>query len=138
MKVRRSSRVSIAEIQALKARIAPHVFASQYQQRPKAGGTGYCSIDRLRSLCRSAPFELIVHSWDIASTKGGGDYTVCAKFGLAKATGRLGTIDRPFQMSKPAVTRFRVALVQSCSLSGMTQTAVARRLRFLSSRPTRT
>jgi hypothetical protein len=30
------------------------------------------------------PFELIVHSWDIASTKGGGDWTVCAKFGLAK------------------------------------------------------
>ena len=32
------SRLSAADIEALKARIAPHVFASQYQQRPEAGG----------------------------------------------------------------------------------------------------
>jgi phage terminase large subunit-like protein len=64
--------------------IAPHVFASQYQQRPEAGGTGYCSIDRLARYAEPPPVELIVHSWDIASTKGGGDWTVCAKFGLAK------------------------------------------------------
>ena len=78
------SRLSAAEIEALKARIAPHVFASQYQQRPEAGGTGYCSIERLARYAEAPPFELIVHSWDIASTKGGGDWTVCAKFGLAK------------------------------------------------------
>ena len=77
-------RVSVAEIEALKARIAPNVFASQYQQRPEAGGTGYCSIERLARYAEAPPFELIVHSWDIASTKGGGDWTVCAKFGLAK------------------------------------------------------
>jgi len=76
--------MSVAEIEVLKARIAPHVFASQYQQRPEAAGTGYCSIDRLARYAEAPPFELIVHSWDIASTKGGGDYTVCAKFGLAK------------------------------------------------------
>jgi hypothetical protein len=57
---------------ALKARIAPHVFASQYQQRPEAGGTGYCSIERLARYAEAPPFELIVHSWDIASTNGGG------------------------------------------------------------------
>jgi phage terminase large subunit-like protein len=78
------SRLSVAEIEALKARIAPHVFASQYQQRPATGGTGYCSIERLARYAEAPPFELIVHSWDIASTKGGGDWTVCAKFGLAK------------------------------------------------------
>jgi hypothetical protein len=77
-------RMGVAEIEALKVRIAPHVFASQYQQRPATGGTGYCSIDRLARYAEAPPFELIVHSWDIASTKGGGDYTVCAKFGLAK------------------------------------------------------
>ena len=83
------SRLSAADIEALKARIAPHVFASQYQQRPEAGGTGYCSIERLARYAEAPPFELIVHSWDIASTKGGGDCTVCAKFGLAKeADGR--------------------------------------------------
>ena len=78
------SRLSVADIEALKARIAPHVFASQYQQPPEAGGTGYCSIDRLARYAEAPPFELIIHSWDIASTKGGGDWTVCAKFGLAK------------------------------------------------------
>jgi hypothetical protein len=78
------SRLNAADIEALKARIAPHVFASQYQQRPEAGGTGYCSIERLARFAEAPPFELIVHSSDIASTKGGGDWTVCAKFGLAK------------------------------------------------------
>ena len=34
------NRLGVAEIEALKARIAPHVFASQYQQRPATGGTG--------------------------------------------------------------------------------------------------
>jgi phage terminase large subunit-like protein len=55
-----------------------------HQQRPEAGGTGYCSIERLVCYAEAPPFELIAHSWDIASTKGGGDWTVCAKFGLAK------------------------------------------------------
>jgi len=77
-------RMSNADIEALRARIAPHVFASQYQQRPETGGSGYCSIDRLARYAQAPPFELTVHSWDIASTKGGGDWTVCAKFGLAK------------------------------------------------------
>jgi hypothetical protein len=40
------SRLSVAEIEALKARIAPHVFASQYQQRPATGGTG-SSVSRV-------------------------------------------------------------------------------------------
>jgi phage terminase large subunit-like protein len=77
-------RASVSEIEKLKNRIAPHVFASQYQQRPATSGTGYCSIERLARYAEAPPFELIVHSWDIASTKGGGDWTVCAKFGLAK------------------------------------------------------
>jgi hypothetical protein len=78
------TRLSAAEIDALKVRIAPHVFASQYQQRPATGSSGYCSIERLARYTEAPPFELTVHSWDIASTKGGGDWTVCAKFGLAK------------------------------------------------------
>jgi phage terminase large subunit-like protein len=77
------TRLCAAEVAALKVRIAPHVFASQYQQRPEAGGSGYCSIERLARYAQALPFELTVHSWDIASTKGGGDWTVCAKFGLA-------------------------------------------------------
>ena len=77
--------MSVDEIQAMKARIAPHVFDSQYQQRPAAGGTGYCDDRTPRALRRSARrSSSIVHSWDIAATKGGGDWTVCAKFGLAR------------------------------------------------------
>ena len=34
------SRLSAAEIDALKTRMAPRVFASQYQQRPAVGGSG--------------------------------------------------------------------------------------------------
>jgi hypothetical protein len=78
------SRLSVADIEALKARIAPHVFASQYQQRPATGGTGYCSIERLARYAEAPPFELIVHSWDIASTKGGGDWTARRTTGAAR------------------------------------------------------
>jgi hypothetical protein len=83
------SRLGVAEIEAMRARISERVFLSQCQQRPPAGGSGYCSIERLARYAEAPPFELTVHSWDIASTKGGGDWTVCAKFGLAKdADGR--------------------------------------------------
>jgi hypothetical protein len=58
------SRVSGTEINTLKARIAPHVFASQYQQRPETGGSGYCSIDRLARYAEAPPFELTVHRVD--------------------------------------------------------------------------
>jgi phage terminase large subunit-like protein len=80
------SRLSVADIDAMRARIASRVFLFQYQQRPPVGGSGYCSIERLARYVEAPPFELTVHSWDIASTKGGGDWTVCAKFGLAKGS----------------------------------------------------
>ena len=83
------ARMNLDEIEKLKARIAPHVFEAQYQQRPRALGTGYCDIGRLVRYAQAPPFEAIIHSWDIAATKGGGDWTVCAKFGLARnADGR--------------------------------------------------
>ena len=83
------ARIDVGEIEALRRRIAPHVFELQYQQHPTACGSGYCSIERLSRYSQAPPFELVVHSWDIAATKGGGDWTVCAKFGLARdAEGR--------------------------------------------------
>jgi hypothetical protein len=60
------------------------VFNSQYQQRPTDDGSCFCSIDRLARYDDAPPFEATIHSWDIAMTKDGGDYTVCAKFGLAQ------------------------------------------------------
>ena len=50
-------------------------------------GSLYGTIDRLARYDEAPPFELIIHSWDLAATKGGGDFTVCAKFGLAKDPG---------------------------------------------------
>jgi phage terminase large subunit-like protein len=64
--------------------LPPHIFEAQYQQNPQFGGSGICSIDRIARYRDPPAFELLIHSWDIASTKGGGDYTVCAKFGVAK------------------------------------------------------
>jgi len=48
------------------------------------------SVDRLARYAETAPrYELAVHCWDLAATKSGGDWTVCAKFGLTKdAVGR--------------------------------------------------
>jgi predicted phage terminase large subunit-like protein len=61
------------------------VFEGQYQQNPQFGGSGICSIDRLARFQERSHYELIVHCWDLAGTKSGGDWTVCAKFGLAWA-----------------------------------------------------
>jgi predicted phage terminase large subunit-like protein len=61
------------------------VFEGQYQQNPQFGGSGICSIDRLARFQERSHYELIVHCWDLAGTKSGGDWTVCAKFGLAQA-----------------------------------------------------
>ena len=78
------ARISLEEVEKLKARMAPHVFEGQYQQRPRASTSGYCDLTRLVRYVDAPAFEAIVHSWDIAATKGGGDWTVCAKFGLAR------------------------------------------------------
>src|SRR5208337_3154915 len=71
-------------VEHLRRTIPPHIFEAHYQQNPLYGGSGICSIDRLARYAEAPPFELLIHSWDIAATKGGGDHTVCAKFGLAK------------------------------------------------------
>ncbi len=71
-------------IEKLRADLPPHIFEAQYQQNPQWGGSGICTIDRLARYVEAPLFELIIHSWDLAATKGGGDFTVCAKFGLAK------------------------------------------------------
>jgi predicted phage terminase large subunit-like protein len=78
------SRMSIDECEALRSKIPARVFNSQYQQRPTDDGSCFCSIDRLARYDDAPPFEATIHSWDIAMTKDGGDYTVCAKFGLAQ------------------------------------------------------
>ena len=77
-------RISKEDCEKLRSSIPARVFQPQYQQRPTDDGSGFCSIDRLSRYDTGPPFEAIIHSWDIALTKDGGDYTVCAKFGPAR------------------------------------------------------
>ena len=60
------------------------IFEGQYQQNPQFGGSGICSIDRLARYHEASHYELLIHCWDLAGTKNGGDWTVCAKFGLTR------------------------------------------------------
>jgi predicted phage terminase large subunit-like protein len=78
------ARLSLEEVERIKARAPTHVFKAQYQQRPRASMSGYCDMTRLVRYTVHPHFAAIVHSWDIAAKKGGGDWTVCAKFGLAR------------------------------------------------------
>src|SRR5262245_48431472 len=41
------SRLSVMDVENLKREIPPHVYDSQYQQRPRVDGSGMCSIERL-------------------------------------------------------------------------------------------
>ena len=52
------NRMTPEDLERLKNDIEPHVFASQYQQRPTAGGSGMCSIDRFERYDKPPPFEL--------------------------------------------------------------------------------
>jgi predicted phage terminase large subunit-like protein len=77
------TRLSVKDVENLKREIPPHVYDSQYQQRPRIGGSGMCSIERLARYDKAPPFELTIHSWDIAATPDG-NFTVCTKWGTAK------------------------------------------------------
>lgn len=72
-------------VERLRRMLPPHVFASQYQQRPVTGGSGMYSVDQWP---RYAPteatgFELLIHSWDIGATVTGNP-SVCTVWGLRK------------------------------------------------------
>jgi hypothetical protein len=75
-------RMTTEQLERLKREIAPHAFASQYQQRPVLGGSGMCSIHRLARYDKPPKFELIIHSWDIGATLEGNP-SVCTKWGVA-------------------------------------------------------
>lgn len=71
-------------VEDIRRTLPKEIFEGQYQQTPQYGGSGICSVDRLARYGDPAHYELIVHSWDLAATKNGGDWTVCAKFGLTR------------------------------------------------------
>ena len=73
------------DVDRLRREINSAVFDAQCQQRPRYSGTGYVSIERLHRYDLPPAFECTIHSWDVAATKDGGDWTVCLKFGLARS-----------------------------------------------------
>jgi predicted phage terminase large subunit-like protein len=80
-------------VEDIRRNLPKEIFEGQYQQNPQFGGSGICSIDRLARFGERSPYELIIHSWDLAATKNGGDWTVCAKFGLTQDQGRREVLD---------------------------------------------
>jgi hypothetical protein len=75
---------SAETVQHLRKTVPPHIFEAQYQQNPVYGGSGMCSVERLVRYSKRPPFLYTIHSWDVAATKNGGNFTVCLKFGVAK------------------------------------------------------
>lgn len=72
-----------SDIERLKSDVSPHVYASQYQQRPTFGGSGMLSPERLRRYETPPKFELMIQSWDIGATVTG-NASVCTSWGLAR------------------------------------------------------
>jgi hypothetical protein len=77
-------RMNAEQLEVLKKSISPHAFDSQYQQRPKFGDSGMCTINRLFRYKKLPPhFEFKIHSWDIGATTTG-NASVCTKWGIAR------------------------------------------------------
>jgi hypothetical protein len=74
-------------VKALERSIPSYVFQAQYQQNPIYGGSGMCSVERIGRYSKAPPFQYTIHSWDVAATKNGGNWTVCLKFGVAREPG---------------------------------------------------
>jgi hypothetical protein len=79
-------------VEDLRKSVPPHVFQAQYQQNPIYGGSGMCSVERLARYSEAPPFRYVIHSWDVAATKNGGNWTVCLKFGVAKDANEVETL----------------------------------------------
>jgi phage terminase large subunit-like protein len=79
-------------VEDLQKTVPPHVFQAQYQQNPIYGGSGMCSVERLARYSETPPFRYVIHSWDVAATKNGGNWTVCLKFGAAKDANEVETL----------------------------------------------
>jgi phage terminase large subunit-like protein len=77
------NRASAGDAQKIKRSTPSNVWDSQFQQRPLYGGGGLFAVERLTRWSGKSPYELIVHSWDIAATKDG-DWTVGHSYGLTK------------------------------------------------------
>lgn len=77
--------MSAETVARLRQMLPPHVFASQYQQRPVVGGSGMYTVDKWPRYSPNdiAKLELIINSWDLGATVNG-NASVCTSWGLSK------------------------------------------------------
>jgi predicted phage terminase large subunit-like protein len=64
-------------------RASPYVFAGQYQQRPAPLEGGEFKPDRIEVVDAVPAGTRLVRAWDLAGTKGGGDWTAGGLLGVA-------------------------------------------------------
>jgi predicted phage terminase large subunit-like protein len=84
-------RMSAAQAAELKQTFPHHVFQSQYQQDPEAGGSGMLNLSIFGrfDLSVQRSYDFRVHSWDIGATIAG-NASVCTKWGLRKEDSQYG------------------------------------------------
>ena len=72
------NRMSVKDVESLKASLPAHVWDGQYQQRPTIGASGMLDISWFKRYKKQdiPTFEHILHSWDIGATVTG-DASVC-------------------------------------------------------------
>jgi predicted phage terminase large subunit-like protein len=82
-------RITAEQAAELRQTFPHHVFQSQYQQRPEAGGSGMLNLSIFPRFDLSAEqsYDFQVHSWDIGATIAG-NASVCTKWGLRKENGQ--------------------------------------------------
>ena len=80
-------RISLSELELIRARIGEAAWASQYMQRPAPAGGGVVNIawfKRYGEADLPERFDRVVQSWDTANTMAEwSDYSVCTTWGLA-------------------------------------------------------
>jgi hypothetical protein len=78
-------RMTAEQAAELKQTFPHHVFQSQYQQNPEAGGSGMLNLSIFPrfDLSVEQSYDFRVHSWDIGATIAG-NASVCTKWACAK------------------------------------------------------
>lgn len=94
---------------------SPYVFAGQYRQLPAPPDGGTFKPERIPVISELLADTRFIRAWDLASTAGGGDWTVGAKIGLLKS-GRWVIVDIVRLQGSP--DQVETAIINTASLDG--------------------
>ena len=80
------ARMTPQDAEKLRLSLPPHVWNSQYQQQPVAGGSGMLSLSKFKryDIDNAPEFDLEIHSWDLGATVNG-NASVCTQWGLRRS-----------------------------------------------------